>query len=217
MDLLNKDVNVIFFDAGGVLFDTLVKGEQRVTNLMMQRGFTQSEIVAAIHKASQLELPFITNWKEEEQYYKSYYGAIAAHLGEKKLEDELMLFAHYAVNCELFPEVNEVLETLSKTYRLAVISNAMPSMDWIFDRLGIRHYFEAIILSSTVLLEKPSEAVYYLALKELSASKEESVFIDDKMENIDGSERAGIKGLYLNRSKSDLMELLKDHKLWPTV
>lgn len=217
MNILNKDVNVIFFDAGGVLFDTLVKGEQRVTNLMMQRGFAQSEIVTAIHKASQLDLPFITNWKEEEQYYKNYYGAIAEHLGEKKLEDELMFFAHYAVNCELFPEVKEVLETLSKTYRLAVISNAMPSMDWIFDRLGIRHYFEAIILSSTVLLEKPNEAVYYLALKELSASKEESVFIDDKMENIDGSERAGIKGLYLNRSKSDLMELLKDHKLWPAV
>ena len=171
MNILNKDVNVIFFDAGGVLFDTLVKGERRVTNLMMQRGFAQSEIVTAIHKASQLDLPFITNWKEEEQYYKNYYGAIAEHLG----------------------------------------------MDWIFDRLGIRHYFEAIILSSTVLLEKPNEAVYYLALKELSASKEESVFIDDKMENIDGSERAGIKGLYLNRSKSDLMELLKDHKLWPTV
>ncbi|WP_342577248.1 HAD family hydrolase [Psychrobacillus sp. FSL K6-2843] len=217
MNILNKDVNVIFFDAGGVLFDTLVKGERRVTNLMMQRGFAQSEIVTAIHKASQLDLPFITNWKEEEQYYKNYYGAIAEHLGEKKLEDELMFFAHYAVNCELFPEVKEVLETLSKTYRLAVISNAMPSMDWIFDRLGIRHYFEAIILSSTVLLEKPNEAVYYLALKELSASKEESVFIDDKMENIDGSERAGIKGLYLNRSKSDLMELLKDHKLWPAV
>lgn len=213
MGKLAKDVKVIFFDAGGVLFDTFVKGEQRITNLLLERGYTKSEIIAAIHIANQTQKQFITNWDEEKKYYELYYGAIAKYLGKKEVAEELFLFTHYAVNCELFPEVKQVLENLSKKYRLAVISNAMPSMDSVFDRLGIRHYFETIILSSSAQLEKPDAAIYEFAVKELSVSKEESVFIDDKMENIYGAERIGIKGLYLNRSKGDLEMLLKNHQI----
>ena len=132
MDQLNNEVKVIFFDAGGVLFETFVKGDERVNNLLIERGFQKSEIDHAIKKAKQTKLSFISNWNEEEQYFKRYYGTIAEELGDIELTNELFFFAHYAGHCELFPEVKEVLEALSKKYRLGVISNAMPSMDWIF-------------------------------------------------------------------------------------
>ncbi|MEK4521338.1 HAD family hydrolase [Psychrobacillus sp. FSL W7-1457] len=214
MSKLSRDAKVIFLDAGGVLFDTFVKGEQRIINLLLERGYTRSEVVAAIHIANETEKQFITTWEEEKQYYERYYGAIAKYLKNKEVAKELFLFTHYAVNCELFVEVKQVLENLSKNYRLAVISNAMPSMDLVFDRLEIRCYFEAIILSSSVQLEKPNVAIYELALKKLSVCKEESVFIDDKKENIYGSEQAGIKGLYLDRNKQDLEMLLKEYQIW---
>lgn len=214
MDKLAKDAKVIFFDAGGVLFDTFVKGEQRITNLLMEREYTKYDIIAALHIANQTQKPFITNWYEEKRYFELYYGAIAKYLGNKEVAEELFHFTHYAVNCELFPEVKQVLEKLSNKYRLAVISNAMPSMDSVFDRLGIRHYFETIILSSSVQLEKPDAAIYEFAVKELSVRKEESVFIDDKIENIYGAEGTGIKGIYLNRRKGNLEMLLKNHQIW---
>jgi putative hydrolase of the HAD superfamily len=215
MNQTKNEVKTIFFDAGGVLFETFVKGDERIRHLLKERGYQKSKIDVAIMKAKQNKLTFISNWNEEEQYYKRYFGTIAEELGEIEITNELLFFAHYAGHCELFPEVKDVLEELSKEYRLAVISNAMPSMDWIFDRLGIRKYFDSIILSAFVNEEKPGEAIYNIALNHTKAKKEDSIFIDDKIENIEGAERVGIKGLHLDRNKLNLLELLREHQLIP--
>lgn len=42
---------VIFFDAGGVLFDTFTKKEERITKLLSARGLPKDRIKAAIDKA----------------------------------------------------------------------------------------------------------------------------------------------------------------------
>jgi len=213
MNQTKTEVKTIFFDAGGVLFETFIKGDDRIRYLLIERGYQISQIDEAILKAKQTELPFITNWNEEEQYFKRYYGAIAEELGEIELTNELLFFAHFAGHCELYPEVKYVLEELNKEYKLAVISNAMPSMDWIFDRLGIRKYFDSIILSAFVNEEKPGESIYNIALNQANAKSEESIFIDDKLENIEGAERVGIRGLHLDRDKMNLLELLREQQL----
>nr|WP_229745402.1 HAD-IA family hydrolase [Pullulanibacillus pueri] len=135
-------------------------------------------------------------------------------MGNDELVHELFYFAHYANHCELFPEVNGVLNKLSQSYRLGIISNAMPSMDWIFDRLGIRQYFDSIILSAFVNVANPDEAIYHLALNTLQhAEKAESVFIDDKRENVEAAKKVGMLGIHLDREKRDLLQLLKDYEL----
>jgi len=216
---LKNEVDVVFLDAGGVLFDTFIKQYDRIRNLLTARGCPQSHIDTALVKAKAYVREFltenslITNWDEEEQYYKGLYGVIAKELGEMGLINELFYCTHYAVHCELFPEVKEVLETLRHRYRLGVISNALPSMDWVFDRFGIRKYFDAIILSATVKVAKPDAAIYHIALQRLQAEKAHCIFIDDKLENIEGAERVGIRGLRLDREKMNLLELLKGHGL----
>jgi putative hydrolase of the HAD superfamily len=142
-----------------------------------------------------------------------YYGAIAKDLGEKELNNELFYFSHFASHCRLFPEVQNVLIHLSKQYKLAVISNAMPSMDWIFDNLSIRKYFDSIVLSAFVDAEKPGEAIYNIALNRMKITGEDSIFIDDKIENIEGAERVGIKGLHLDRRRVNLLEILIENNL----
>lgn len=219
MSQIKNEVKVIFMDAGGVLFDTFLKKDDRIRHLMTERGYQRSKIDAAIIKANQSnqnfinENKFITNWNEEEQYYLGYYRIIAKELGNIELTNELFFFTHYATNCKLFPEVKGVLEELSTKYKLGIISNAMPSMDWIFDQLGIRKYFKSIILSAFVNESKPEEAIYNIALSRLQAKKEESIFIDDKIENIDGAERVGIRAFHLDREKWNLLELLKEQEI----
>ncbi|TYS18569.1 HAD-IA family hydrolase [Rossellomorea vietnamensis] len=209
MSLINSEVKVVFLDAGGVLFDTPVKGEERIRRLLKGRGYKISDIDKAIQKAKLIKPEFITTWSEEEAYYKTYYGAIAEELKDNSLTEELLFFTHFAGHCELFPEVRGVLEKLSKRYRLGVISNSMPSMDWVFDRLDIRKYFEALVLSAFVKTEKPGGGIFKIALAELEARPEEGIFVDDLLENIQGADREGIKGLYLDRTKEDLQELLE--------
>jgi putative hydrolase of the HAD superfamily len=219
MNQLNNEVKVIFLDAGGILFDTFHKKDERIRHLMAERGYQIEMVDIAIKKANQYEQQFfdgnkmITNWNEEEQYFKSYYGIIAKELGDVELANELFYFTHYAGHCMLFPEVKGVLEALRSNYRLGVISNAMPSMDWIFDRLGIRKYFESIILSAFVNESKPGVAIYNIALNKLQTNKDESIFIDDKTENIEGAKRVGIRSYHLDRGKLNLLELLKKQEI----
>lgn len=208
---------VIFFDAGGVLFDTFVKSDDRIRNLLIERGYPLVTIDNAMNTAKKIELRFITNWDEEEQYYKSYYGTIANELGEPLIANELFLFTHFATHCRLFPEVLEVLKEASTEYRLAVISNAMPSMDWIFDNLGIRKFFDSIILSSTVKEEKPGEEIYKVAMQQMKTSPEHSIFIDDKLENVETAIALGINGLHLDRTVTDLKNLIEDQHLLDRV
>lgn len=82
MNQTKNEVKVIFFDAGGVLFDTFLKGDDRIRNILMERGYQKSKIDAAIMKAKQIKLTFITNWNEEEQYYKH----VIMELLQKSLE-----------------------------------------------------------------------------------------------------------------------------------
>jgi putative hydrolase of the HAD superfamily len=211
--IANK-TKVIFFDAGGVLFDTFINGEQRIRNLLMARGYQKPNIDAAIIKAKKTNsLSFITNWNDEEAYYKKYYGAIAKELGEIELTNELFYFTHFASHCRLFPENQKVLNDLSKHYKLAVISNAMPSMDWIFDNLNIRKYFDSIILSAFVEVEKPEKTIYNIALNRMKITAEEGIFIDDKIENVEAAESVGIKGLLLDRRRVNLLELVIENNL----
>lgn len=148
MNHSKHNLKVIFFDAGGVLFETFFDNDDRIRYLMRERGFPETTINSAIQKANEFRRTFfnqenwICNWEEEQNYWMRYFGIIAEELGDTKLKHELLLFSHFANHCELFPEVPEVLDVLSTKYRLGVISNALPSMDWVFERLGIRRYFQ---------------------------------------------------------------------------
>lgn len=215
MQSLEK-VKVIFFDAGGVLFDTFIKGDDRVRRLLEARGFQRAEIDLAIGKAKRITMPFITTWLEEKSYFEHYYGTIAEALGATELSVELFFCAHYVNHCELFPEAAGVLEALSGNYRLAIISNATPSMDWVFDRLDIRKYFHTIILSAHVKTEKPDEAIYKIALERLQAESIDCIFIDDKLENVESASRVGIRAFHLDREKQDLRDLLEEHGILET-
>lgn len=50
-------------------------------------------------------------------------------------------------------------------------------MDWIFDRLGIRKYFDSIILSAVVNEEKPGEAIYNIALNHAKQKKKKAYLL----------------------------------------
>ena len=50
----------------------------------------------------------------------------------------------------------------------------------------------------------------------MQSKKEESIFIDDKLENVEGAEQVGISGLHLDRNRKNLLELLREQRFLPT-
>jgi HAD superfamily hydrolase (TIGR01509 family) len=67
--------------------------------------------------------------------------------------------------------------------------------------------FDDRIISGDVGLAKPDKKIYELAIKKFNLVPENSLFIDDKIENIKGAESVGIKTIHL-RKPEDLKILI---------
>lgn len=93
-----------------------------------------------------------------------------------------------------------VIPKLSKSYKLAVVSDAWPSLENVFRNAGLRDYFSSFIISSIKGITKPNEIMYRSALDELDVSPEETIFIDDNIKNCDGAKNLGITSYILCRN-----------------
>ena len=84
---------------------------------------------------------------------------------------------------ELFPEARAVLEHLAGTARLAMITNAMSDVQRArIARLGIAHYFDAIVISSEVGAAKPGIAIFDIAFARLNQpEKTTTLMIGDSL------------------------------------
>jgi putative hydrolase of the HAD superfamily len=213
MSKLKSNINTIFFDAGGVLFDTEISRTERIKHILSARGFNDFDIAKGLNKGEEFSDKYLkdgnwlNNWNDEKLYWDKYYEVIlneTTHGFTYSLKEQLFHHTHYAIHCKLFDEARTLLENLHGTYKFGVISNAFPSMDWVFDLLDIRKYFDSIIISAFVGEYKPNKNIYELALNSLNAKAEESIFIDDKLKNVEAAENLGFKGIHLDRKINDL-------------
>lgn len=84
---------------------------------------------------------------------------------------------------KLYSEVREVLETLSKHYRLGIIANQSSSIRELLKEWRIESYFQLIILSEEVGLSKPNTAIFTLALQKANIPADRVVYAGDRYDN----------------------------------
>lgn len=84
---------------------------------------------------------------------------------------------------KIYSEVREVLETLSKHYRLGIIANQSSSIRELLKEWGIESYFQLIILSEEVGLSKPNTAIFTLALQKANIPADRVVYVGDRYDN----------------------------------
>jgi putative hydrolase of the HAD superfamily len=104
-----------------------------------------------------------------------------------------------------FPEVESALQHFKGQYRLAVITNGASSVQR--DKLSksrLEPYFEAVFVSGELGVGKPDPRIFTIALRELDILPERAVMVGDSLESdVGGSQRSGIKGVWVNRSGRD--------------
>jgi len=99
-----------------------------------------------------------------------------------------------------YPWVHNVLARLKKLgYKLGLLSNAQRSFSLAeMEMLGIRSYFDALVFSSDVGVQKPDRPVFERILTQLSLSPDEVVFIgNDLKADISGAKALGMSTVLL--------------------
>ena len=100
-----------------------------------------------------------------------------------------------------------IVEMGSK-YKLGLLSNYSNDLrPKIEKEWALGSVFDEIIISCEVGLIKPDPAIFNLILAHLGVKAEESVFIDDRIKNIDGAKKMGFQTIFFTSKEQALKEL----------
>jgi len=120
-------------------------------------------------------------------------------------------FAHPEL-WRVYADVRPALEQLiDEGLRLAVVSNWDERLPRLIEALGLAPYFEVVVVSAEVGVEKPHPAIFETALERLRLEGPAVVHVGDRaLEDVEGAEGAGIAGLRLARDGSGDLDSLTE-------
>lgn len=144
------------------------------------------------------------NLEDEKEFFQRYYKYLLIEEGitEKVDERSKLLFNELWCNGDraLYPETIEVLEYFkNKGFKIGVISDTSPSLQYSIEQLGIANYFDCFIASSLVGAGKPSPIIFNAALDSVGVKAEESLYVDDYKQEADGAREQGFPSFLINR------------------
>lgn len=162
--------------------------------------------MALFELASEGRKPWYRDVDDERDFFRRYYRHLLAAEGVKENLDsraELLFEGLWCKNRALFPETVEVLEYFySRGYKMGVISDTSPSLQYTLELLGIAKYFTSFTASSLVGAEKPSPIIFNAALRAQGVSAEESLYVDDYQPEADGAREQGFTSFLIDRSSA---------------
>lgn len=204
-------IKALIFDVGGVLF--LPKNNRKVKHLLSSFGEACLLLKEfGIDTSRSLKVLF-------DIYIKSSRGEISKektldlmskelNLSPQKLEE---LFGKvYRENTLENKELYDyVLELKKKGYKIGILSTQFHlSKDILIPKKYYKN-FDALEISCDDKLRKPDEKAFRLILQRLKVKPKNSVFIDDKQENLDVAESIGMKTALFENNKQFLSHLKK--------
>lgn len=213
-----SNIKVVFFDAAGTLFS--VKGSVGEVYLRYAAQYgvsTSPEMVTRVNQAfgesfRQATPPiFVVDHPEklkqcERLWWFDIVHGVFYRVGMFEGFDDYFDTVYEAFGTgevwEVYEEVPDVLKNLKQEgYELGVISNFDTRFFQIFRELDLQQYFDTITISSLAQSAKPSPKIFEYALREHALDPEEAIHVGDGLiEDVQGANNCGIKGIYLDRN-----------------
>lgn len=211
---MTSRIRALLFDAGNTLiFPRLDEAAQKLTGL----GYPST--VEDFHAAERFGKAKLDDWlwpqirkgEVPRQIDPYYWGEYLAALMERvrAREDErgqLMIrvadhFKDITVWSRILPDTIPFLEHLrQRGYTLGVISNSIGTMEEQLTRLGLAQYFDTVIDSAVVGVEKPHPEIFSIALSRAGVAPSEALFVGDTYStDIGGAGLAGLAGVLMDR------------------
>ena len=194
----------IIFDFGGVLLDwnphylydpyfgDVEKAEWFLTNICTYPWNAQHDAGKLVAEGT---AELVAQYPEWEKEIRMYYDEF-----EKMLSGQIADMEEY------------IKELKGRGFRIYGLSNwSVETFAMIRPKYPILDLMEDMVISGKEKVMKPDAKIYQIALSRFDIKPEESVFIDDNVNNIIGCEAAGIHGIVFKDAgqlRSDLEKLL---------
>jgi putative hydrolase of the HAD superfamily len=192
---------IIVFDFGGVIAEQ----NKEMLFLFLERSLHLSppQLVHVLKNLRQARARGIS----DEQFWSEYAAATKTKLPQN-FATTFSAFKQSTVR--LNPKVIDLVKTLrSEGYQVALLSNSQKSQAKIIKDKGLQNYFDPLVLSCEIGVEKPNLEAYRILLKRLETEPKECILIDDCSENIQAAQKAGMEGILFQSIEGLQAELAK--------
>ncbi len=178
----------VVFDWGGVLMRTVdASGRRKWERRLGLPLYAVDRVVHGSRSWKQAQSGLITD--------EAYWADVAAQLGLD--EAALAEFRHdYFSGDRLDEEMVHFVRGLRPRHKTALLSNASPRLMQTLERLGVTDAFDVIVVSGLVGVQKPDPAIYRILLKRLALPPDQTLFVDDFIENIKAARALGMHTLH---------------------
>ena len=193
-------IRAVIFDLGGVLLRTENRTPRE--HLATSLGMTYDELSQVIFNSESARLATVgkvttqTHWEKVQETLSlspdEFSRVPTEFWGGDYLDENLV----------------EYLRTLRANYRTALLSNAWDDLRGMVEsRWKIADVFDEIIISAAVGVAKPDPRIYRITIERLGVAPQESVFVDDFIENVEAARAAGLYAIHFQDSDQARIEL----------
>ena len=203
----SSKITTVLFDAGG----TLVHADLRfIHKLLRQAGITATPQV--IRRAECVSKQAIDRRMKaavadtDDTRRQPYFAAMLEHLGIQQEQAADLLrridaeHQHENLWRLMRPSTPQILHELcSRGLALGVVSNSDGRIFSVLDRCGLAQFFQVIVDSHEVGIEKPDPRIFQVALNKTNAQPEQAFYVGDIYSiDIVGAERTGMQSVLLD-------------------
>jgi putative hydrolase of the HAD superfamily len=220
---LRGSIKGIFFDAGWTLFYNKSRWlfPNEIIDPYLIDEISNDNRNNVIQKALKYldDNHFIFTEEEEIEQFKVFYSMISSELPElaitKQKIDKLVHSQIYGTDFCFYDDTLSTLKILYDKYKLGIISDNWPSLRRTLKSGGVDNYFSTITISSYfgTFKSSPDTPMFDHALEQMKLPPEQTVFIDDGVENLDGAAKCGIQPVLItakpNAESSDKYPSIK--------
>lgn len=195
---MTTPITTVFFDVGNTL---LFPNRQVILAPLHERKLAPTlELWHATERRTKNEFDSRTgDGRPDLGFWSLFHSHLLEELSvrDARIHEQLVTAMRISANwTESRPGTREILNTISRRYRIGVISNADGKIAAVLERCGIADCFRSITDSGLVGHEKPHPAIFQAALQELGARPEESLYVGD-VYSVDyvGATQAGMQAM----------------------
>jgi epoxide hydrolase-like predicted phosphatase len=187
--MVTHQIRAVIWDLGGVILRTEDLGYR--SKWEARTGLGPWDLEKAVFRSEMSKLASMGKASTQE-----IWDSLQVRFG--LLDDEIAEFqVDFLAGDHIDDDLMTFIRGLRKQYKIGMITNAWPDIrQWMEQEVKIADAFDHIVVSSEVGMVKPTSDIYHLSLAGLGVRAEESLFVDDFIENIEGAKGVGMHTIH---------------------
>lgn len=193
-------IKAVIFDLGGVILRTEFDAPRH--HLAEKLSVDYDDMLRAVFQSESCQLASLGRISADEHWIN------VTRLLKRPATDVELIRREFFAGDVIDRTLLDFIRSLRPRYKVGLLSNAWSDLREYTRENRFDDAFDGLTISAEAGVVKPSAGAYELSLKQMGVNADESVFVDDFIENVEGARAVGMTAVHFK----GIDELMKEMK-----